>query len=294
MVKEVPADPQSAAEYDDRTSSAVKTVLIEIGQILGSFKGKFAIIGGAVPWLLLGDTPDMPHVGTIDIDLALDAEALGDGEYATLVGAMQAHGYAQREASRRFQLVRSAPTADGQTIDIVVDFLMPRMAKIEKNKPPLIEDFAVLRADGADLALLFPECISLSGRMPRGGTNRVDIAVASIPALLAMKGHAINNRHKQKDAYDIYYCVRNYPEGLEALADACKPLMAHESGATGYAYIAAKFETVDDYGPTSVRNFVEDTAVLGDRTPDQWQQDAYGQVHAWLEFMCLDKIQASG
>jgi hypothetical protein len=42
-------EPQSAAEYDDRTTAAVTSVLIEIGQILGSFKGKFAIIGGAVP-----------------------------------------------------------------------------------------------------------------------------------------------------------------------------------------------------------------------------------------------------
>lgn len=44
-----PKEPQSAAEYDDRTTAAVKSVLVEIGQILGSFKGKFAIIGGAVP-----------------------------------------------------------------------------------------------------------------------------------------------------------------------------------------------------------------------------------------------------
>ena len=48
-------EPQSAADYDDRTTATVKTVLIEIGQILASFKGKFAIIGGAVPWLLLSN-----------------------------------------------------------------------------------------------------------------------------------------------------------------------------------------------------------------------------------------------
>ena len=71
-----PKEPQSAAEYDDRTTAAVKSVLVEIGQILGSFKGKFAIIGGAVPWLLLANE-DMPHVGTLDVDVGLDAEALG-------------------------------------------------------------------------------------------------------------------------------------------------------------------------------------------------------------------------
>jgi hypothetical protein len=51
-------DPQSAADYEDRTTKVVKSVLLEIGQILGSFKGKFAVIGGAVPWLLL-DNEDM-------------------------------------------------------------------------------------------------------------------------------------------------------------------------------------------------------------------------------------------
>ena len=53
MAPVVPLEPQSAADYDDRTTAAVKAVLMEIGQILGSFQGKFAVIGGAVPWLLL-------------------------------------------------------------------------------------------------------------------------------------------------------------------------------------------------------------------------------------------------
>ena len=67
-------EPQSANDYDDRTTAAVKSVLVEIGQILGSFEGKFAVIGGAVPWLLLSEA-EMPHVGTADVDLALHAEA---------------------------------------------------------------------------------------------------------------------------------------------------------------------------------------------------------------------------
>jgi hypothetical protein len=103
MVKVTPAEPQSASDYDDRTTAAVKAVLIEVGQILGAFKGKFAVVGGAVPWLLLSND-DMPHVGTLDVDLGLDAEALGDGEYATLVKTLMSHGYEQRKELRRFQL----------------------------------------------------------------------------------------------------------------------------------------------------------------------------------------------
>lgn len=285
--KLTPQEPQSAADYDDRTTAAVRSVLVEIGQVLGSFKGKFAVIGGAVPWLLLNNE-DMPHVGTLDLDLGLDAQALGDGEYALLIEELMGHGYQQHEALRRFQLVRQVPVADGgDPINVIVDFLMPRDAEIEKNIPPLIDNFAVQRADGADLATHFYEMVAVSGSMPAGGMNRVEIAVCSIPALLAMKGHAIEGRHKQKDAYDIYYCVRNYPDGIEALAEACRPMLEKESGEAGYRYIAGKFEALEGYGPTSVRFFVQETDVLGDRTPEQWQLDAFGQVDAWLRALGL-------
>lgn len=282
MAEMTPGEPQSAADYDDRTSAAVKAVLIEMGQILGAFKGKFAIVGGAVPWLLLGNE-DMPHVGTLDVDVGLDAEALGDGEYATLIDALRGHGYEQRKELRRFQLVREVAATDGGApIDVIVDFLMPRYAEIVKHVPPLISDFAVQRADGADLALRFYQLVAIAGPMPEGGTNRVEVAVCSIPALLAMKGHAVQGRYKQKDAYDIYYCIRNYPGGPEALADACRPLLEHESGKAGFGYIGDKFDTVDGFGPTCVRKFVEESKVLGERNPEQWQQDAFGQVDAWL------------
>lgn len=282
MVELTPGEPQTASDYEDRTTRAVKSVLVEIGQVLGSFKGKFAVIGGAVPWLLL-ENEDMPHVGTLDVDLTLDAEALAkDAEYAGLVDALIAAGYEQRQDHKRFQLVRKVEVADEPPIDIVVDFLMPRHADVVKNTPPIISDFAVQRADGADLALKFYQLVAIDGSMPDGGRNRVEIAVASIPALLAMKGFAIQNRNKRKDAYDIYYCVKNYPGGFEALAEDCRPLLEVEGGTQGYKCIAEKFEAFDTFGPTSVRRFVEESEILGDRSPDEWQQDAFGQVDAWL------------
>ncbi len=282
-------EPQSAADYDNRLTEAVKSVLIEIGQILGSFRGKFAVVGGAVPWLLL-DNDDMRHVGTVDIDLGLDPEALGDGEYVKLVTALMKHGYVQDENRRKFQLVRSVATTDGgPPIDVVVDFLMPRGAEITKNHPPMIDKFAVMRADGAELALRFYEMVQIDGPIPEGGVNSVRIAVASIPALLAMKGFALDGRYKQKDAYDIYYCVRNFPGGPEALAEACRPMLEYEDSVVGYKHIDAKFKTVDSFGPTSVRRFVQGTSILEERTLDQWQQDAFGQVDVWLRALDIRK-----
>jgi Nucleotidyl transferase AbiEii toxin, Type IV TA system len=225
----------------------------------------------------------------VDVDLSLDAEALGDGEYATLVEALMKHGYGKREKSRRFQLVRTVPAADGgPPIDIVVDFLMPREVDIVKNTPPLVADFAAQKADGADLATHFYQFVAIDGSMPDGGPNRVEIAVCSIPALLAMKGHALNGRAKQKDPYDIYYSIRNFEGGPEVLADACRPLLEHESALRGYQSIAEKFDSPDAYGPDRVKRFVGANPVDG-RTPEQWQQDAFGQVDAWLRALGLRK-----
>ena len=107
-----PIEPQHAADYDDRTTEAVRSVLFEIGQILGSYHGKFAVIGGAVPWLLLEDA-EMPDVGTADADLSLDAEALGDGECAQLVESLHRHNCRKRGSPRRFQLVRTVSAHGG-------------------------------------------------------------------------------------------------------------------------------------------------------------------------------------
>ncbi len=280
-------EPRSAKDYDGRTTAAVKSVLIEIGQILGSFQGKFVVIGGAVPWLLLSES-DMPHIGTIDVDLSLDAEALGGGEYAQLVESLQEKGYNQEDNSRPFQLIRTVPTRGGGTdIKVVVDFLMPRNAEIASNTPSLIDNFAVQRADGADLALLSNEIIDIDGVMPDGTRNCVSITVTSIPALLAMKGYAITKRDKPKDAYDIYFCIRNFPDGVDALVTATRPLLEIETARNGYIGILRKFRSFDDFGPIRVRQFLEGSDAFSDLTADQWQQDAFGQVDAWLKELGL-------
>ena len=200
------------------------------------------------------------------------------------------HGYKQSDDLRAFQLVRNVPAKDGgEAINVVVDFLRPINVDIARNRPPLIEKFAVQRADGAELALRFYQYVAVTGDMPGGGVNQVKIAVASIPALLAMKGFAIQNRLKRKDAYDIYYCVRNYSGGIEALAKDCRPVLAEKAGEEGFGYISGKFDQADGFGPTSVRKFVEETDLIGERTPDQWQQDAFGQVDALLRALGLRK-----
>lgn len=280
-------EPQFANQYDDRGTAAVKRVMVEVGQILGAYREKFSVVGGSVPWLLLPDH-EMAHVGTIDLDLALDAEALGDGEYAMLIEELLKHGYAQPAGAKKFQLSRSIQLDDeGPMIDVIVDFLMPRGAEIEKNKPPLVENFAVQRADGADLALRFYETVTVDGVMPNGASNKVKLSVCSIPAFLAMKGYALEGRYKQKDAYDVYYCIAGFDGDIEALAKLCLPILEFEGGAVGFNHVNDKFAKLDSFGPVCVRDFVSESEILAGRTPEQWQQDAFGQVDTLMRVLKL-------
>ena len=75
--------------------------------------------------------------------------------------------------------------------------------------------------------------------------------------------------------------------GTDALVEATRPLLDVESAFQGYRSISDKFRNVEDFGPASVRRFVENSDLLGDRTADQWQQDAFGQVDAWLRSLGL-------
>ena len=86
----------------------------------------------------------MEHVGTIDVDISLDAEVPGDGQFANLIEELIEHGYERREELGRFQFVCQVPAIDGGgPIEIIVDFLMPRHAEIVRNVPPLISAFAM-------------------------------------------------------------------------------------------------------------------------------------------------------
>ena len=123
--------------------------------------------------------------------------------------------------------------------------------------------------------------------MPDGRPNRVELLVASIPALLVMKGFALDGRDKPKDAYDIYYCVRNFPGGPGALADACRPLLGEPVARDGYARIAAKFDAEDAFGPHTVSLFLGEAGGFDDMSPEQLRVDAYQQVRTWLEALGL-------
>lgn len=282
-------EPDIARDYQERDVKAAYSVLIEVGQVLGAWREKFVIVGGAVPWLLLGEARPK-HIGTLDIDLDLNPDALAEGEYATLVEALEKNHYERgTEGLKPFQLRRWVKLDEGDAVGVLVDLLMPRGARGDQNEEKLIGGLRVQGAHGGDVALVQNTVKKFEGQMPDGRTNQVELLVATIPALLVMKGYALVGRDKKKDAYDIYFSARHFAGGPAALAAECAKLMEDAVARKGYEHIAGKFRHAEDFGPKTVRIFLEESAALGEMTPEQIQMDAFMQVSDWLKRIGLQK-----
>jgi len=162
-------EPNHANDYAARDVAAVHSVLIELGQVLGSWREKFVIIGGAVPWLLLPSARP-PHLGTLDIDLNLNVEALLDGGYATLVEALEKAGYERNKPGLKpFQLRRLVPVKDESTpVEVLIDLLMPEGAKIGKNRPKLLDGLRVQEVTGGEFPFHHYLHKEFEGIMPDG------------------------------------------------------------------------------------------------------------------------------
>jgi len=70
---------------------AAKTVLMEIASLLRGF-GPVVIVGGWVPDLVLPNK-NPPHVGSIDVDLALDVPRMQQRDVTAIVDMLRRRGY---------------------------------------------------------------------------------------------------------------------------------------------------------------------------------------------------------
>ena len=71
------------------------------------------------------------------------------------------------------------------------------------------------------------------------------------------------------------------------MIDECLILLDDPVAREGFSNIAAKFDRSDGFGPTTVRVFLEGTAMPEGMTPDQIQEDAFRQVRALMQGLGL-------
>lgn len=247
-------EPRQRDDYGARQIQAAHRVLVDLGQVLASFKDSLVIVGGWTPDLLLPNAEE-PHIGSIDVDLALDAAKLGAGQYAELIQLLlDTKRY--KPGDKDFQLVVEVDLEDGEKPVIVeVDFLAAQDVKLKKNKPKLREGFRVLKAEGCNVAFHAPVEITIPGQNVRGAENTVHMRVVSLADFVLMKAHAIGGRDKPKDVYDLCYALAEFPGGLEALAANWNQRMTNKDVAKAITILAEKFPTVDAFGPQQMVEF---------------------------------------
>ncbi len=241
-----------AEDYTPREVEAARRVITELAQVLGDFREAMVLVGGWVPELRLSEARE-PHTGSIDVDWILNPSKLRDQKYAYLLETMERHGY--RAGEKSFQLYKEIKVDSGDPIRVDVEFLVPSVAKFG-SRLNIRKNFRALDADAGEFALLNSELMTMEGRMPDGRENRIEILVTSIESFLVMKSFALTNRDKPKDAYDIYFCLLNFPGGVSGLAERIRPHMDTREVKEGLQRLESKFRSPDDYGAQSVVTFL--------------------------------------
>jgi hypothetical protein len=259
-------------------------VLIELVHLMGEFRDHMVVVGGWVPSLLFPEAAE-PHTGSLDIDLALDFRNIPDATYQTVLKALIQRNY-QQDEKNPFRFFRSVPVAGRDSILVELDLLAGEYGGTQpKHRTQKIQDARARKARGADLAFDSPVVVSLEGELPGGGRDTVTVRVASIVPWLVMKGMALADRLKEKDAYDVTYCVHNYPDGPRALAEECRPHLGNRLVREGLGKIRAAFMSVDHVGPKLVADF---ESSMDPDARDILKRRCYEEVTEWLDALGVD------
>lgn len=272
-------EPRHEDDYEPRQVTAARRVIVDVMQVLAAFEDCLVLIGGWVPDLVIGPTEEA-HVGSIDVDIALDVMKLNGSRYAEMLKLLLGTGR-YRQGEKDFQYVTEVNLSDGEPPVLVeLDFLAPKDVKTGKNKPKLIEGFRVLKADGCGAAFHSPLTMKLAGKMIGGAKNTVSLRVASVPDFLVMKSIALSKRDKPKDAYDICYCLDHFKGGIPQLAKAWRSqIVVGSDVAKAVEILKEKFESVDSYGPLQVVEFHNET---DESVRDEQSRRAFELVKAFL------------
>jgi len=240
-------------DYAPREVEAARRVMTELWQVLAQYRDAMVLIGGWVPELLLPAAVP-PHTGSLDVDVLLDPGPLREeARYAELVTLLKGRDYV--ETDKPFKLAKAVLVDDGDPIRVEVDLLLPRKPRTRRGK--VLPDFRAIEADGARFALGHRQALTFQGRMPDGRLNTITIQVASLAAFIVMKAYALDGRDKPKDAYDLYFCLKNAAGGPQGLANALRADRAHPEVLRALEILAAKFKSPNDYGPGSVAMFLD-------------------------------------
>jgi len=280
------------SEYSTREIEACVIVMRELFTYLKPYRNQIVLVGGWVPYFLLekympsGSGYDQ-HVGSLDIDIALDAFSIPTDAYKTILEILKERGFYHRKDNLGKDIpasfLKKVIFEDGDEIEVQIDFLAPEYGGAPKKKRhQVIQDMLARKGRGTDIVFDQTEIIHLSRPISSGANIDMDIKVANVTACFVMKGIALGERTSEKDAYDLYMLARNYKEGPESVLSELKKLGSHGLMKEALRNIEEQFKDVKSIGPVSVVTFMGITDKEG---YDRITRDAYELVQFIVQGM---------
>ncbi len=269
-------------KYDPGLTEASFSALLELVLTLKTYRDSIVLVGGWVPYLLIREhgRGDFHHIGSIDIDLAIDPKQIKSEEYASIVKLIKERGYEQKEDVYgnpiEFSFLKITPPGkDGIEYIIQVDFLTSRGFRGKKHRHRSVQtDLPARITKGCELAFRYHESIKIEGTLPDGAETRTEIKILNIPGCLAMKGIVLGERYKEKDAYDIYSVISQCLDSPEMVASEVTHILGDEIAIEGIDSIKEKFRKQTAEGPTWTAWFME---------PDKEEMRTRKQAQVYVE-----------
>ena len=249
-------------DYDRFATDRCERVLLTLLGDVGPWSERIYLVGGLAPRYLVGQLPPgaRAHVGTTDVDLIIGL-ALGDEvpeTYRTLHNNLKNAGFQQVEPSFRW-----SRTVDDAPVDVEFLCETDRVAPgaIYRPKEGTGSSVSAFNVRGAQLAKRdYIEHVIEGDRLDDGGLSTVTVRVAGLLTYTVLKILAFQDRHKNKDAYDLVFVIANYPGGPAAAgrASADSPIAGHDQVAEAIALLSARFADASHDGPHAYASFLAD------------------------------------
>lgn len=277
------AKPTSAAGYGAEYVNSVRATCLYVATKLSDLKDELVVVGGLVPSLLVDQAAEDvdSHAGTMDLDLGLGIDLLARGRYRALTERLRRSGFSQDENeqgqnTRQRWKIESLQVEPPQTVTL--DFLIqPSLPDDRGGSLRDIEpDFAAIIVPGLHLAFEDRREVSISGKTIMGEEAERTMWVCGPGAFVVLKALAFKLRGDDKDAYDLFYVVRNYGTGIEDVLKSLRPLMKDPATMEAIAVLRKDFSRHDGVGARRVAQF------LYGRRDDSVQADVVGYVELLL------------
>lgn len=274
--------PSFASEYSREQAELVRQTCLYVATKLGDLIDELVVVGGLVPSLLIPEE-SVPrgediHVGTMDLDLGLSLALLDAERYEELTARLRRARLepdVNEVGNPTFQ--RWKIKASGHP-KVTVDFVIPPSLDEDKGgKIRHIEkDFAAVITPGLRLAFKDRQKLSLRGMTILGEKASREIWVCGPGAFVVLKALAFGMRGENKDAYDLYYMIRNYGAGIDDVLRHLKHIIHEQETQDALQILRRDFSEPDGVGPRRVAEFLYRTS------NEELQADVAGFVRVFL------------